>query len=166
MDSKQPSLFPIPLYLWQSLEATLKHESRRLVREIAGTLKTNEADLWKQVNKEVFSAYLVDMAEPTNEQFECCSYEIQGAIYKPCRKPVVFGKKFCPEHIHTNLTKPPSGLPKYRLLAAYTESEEVEQFYLNPATNEVYSKETLEKVGMWSTEESCLTLFKQKEETE
>lgn len=164
MQPTDPTRFPIPLFLWQSLEASLKHESRRLVREIASTLKTNEADLWKQVNKEVFSAYLVDMAEPTNEQFECCSYELCGPIYKPCRKPVVFGKKTCPDHTHRCLTKPPSGLPKYRVLSYLDDNtDEVVRLYLDPATNEVFAQDTLEKVGTWSTEEKSLTLYVKEE---
>jgi len=160
MEQKQPTLFPIPNFLWQSLEATLKHEARRLVRDISTTLKTNEAELWKQVNKDVFSAYLVDMSEPTNEQFECCSYEAVGNIYKPCRKPVIYGQKVCPEHKNCCLTKPPSNLPRYKILCYYDEdTEDVRRLYLNPATNEVVSPETLRRIGTWDTEEKTLTLF-------
>ena len=160
MDPKQPTLFPIPNFLWQSLEATLRHESRRLVRDIAATLKTNEADLWKHVSKEVFSAYLVDMNEPTNEQFECCSYELVGNLYKPCRNPVIYGTKTCPHHKGCALTKPPSHLVQYRVLNYYDEdTSEVERLYLNPATNEVLNPETLEPVGSWDPEEKVLTLL-------
>lgn len=164
MESKQPTLFPIPNFLWQSLEAALKHESRLLVKDIAATLKTNEADLWKHINKEVFSAYLVDMTEPTNEQFECCSYEVSGNLYKPCRKPVIYGQKVCPEHKNCCLSKPPSHLPRFRLLTYYDDdSGEVKQLYLNPATNEVLSQETLKKVGTWDTHEQHLTLYETSE---
>jgi hypothetical protein len=160
MESKQQTLFPIPMFLWQSLEASLKHESRRLVKDIATTLKTNEADLWKQVNKEVFSAYLVDMSEPTNEQFECCSYEAVGKLFKPCRKPVIYGQKVCPEHKNCCLSKPPSNLPRYRVLCYYDEdASDVQRVYLNPATNEVFSIDTLDRLGTWDTEEQSLSLF-------
>ena len=161
---QQPTLFPIPNFLWQSLEATLKHEARRLVKDIATTLKTNEADLWKKVNEEVFSAYLVEMNEPTNEQFECCSYEAVGNLYKPCRKPVIYGEKVCPNHKGCCLTKPPSNLPRFKVLNYYDEDEsDVVRLYLNPATNQVCDPSTLEPVGTWDTAEQRLTLFEKEE---
>lgn len=161
----EPTRFPIPSFLWQSLEASLKVEARRLVRDIASTLKTNEADLWKQVNKEVFSAYLVDMNEPTNEQFHCAAYHAVGNIYKPCRKPVVYGSKLCPEHQEGALTKPPSQLPRYRLLYYYDDdTDDVIRLYLNQATNEVFHPDTFAKVGLWDTAEKTLTLFEKADE--
>lgn len=157
---KQPTLFPIPSFLWQSLEATLKHEARRLVKDIAATLKTDDADLWKKVNEEVFSAYLVELNEPTNEQFECCSYEAVGNLYKPCRKPVIYGEKVCPIHKGCCLMKPPSNLPRFRILNYYDEDEsDVISLYVNPATNEVIDPLTLEPLGLWDTAEKRLTLF-------
>jgi hypothetical protein len=157
---KQPTLFPIPNYLWQSLEAALKHEARRLVKDIASTLKTNEADLWREVNKEVFSAYLVDMAEPTNENFECVSYEAVGNLYKPCRKPVIYGETVCPNHKGCCLSKPPTNLPRYRRICYYDDEEsDVKQLYLNTATNEVVDPTTLDILGTWDTEEKVLTLY-------
>lgn len=161
---KDPTLFPIPLFLWQSLQAALNREARILTRDIAATLKTNEAELWKHINKEVFSAYLVDMTEPTNEQFECCSYEAQGNLYKPCRKPVLYGTRTCPEHKNNPLTKPPSKLPRYRVLAFYDEDDsDVKHLYLNPATNDVHSMDTLERIGSWNTEDQTLTLFERED---
>jgi hypothetical protein len=159
---KQPTMFPIPNFLWQSLEAALKHESRRLVKDIAATLKTNEADLWREVNKEVFSAYLVDMTEPTNEQFECVSYEAVGNLFKPCRKPVIYGESVCPAHKGCCLSKPPSNLTRYRVLCYYNEDDsEVVRLYLNTSTNEVTDPTTLEIVGTWDTDEKILTLYEQ-----
>ena len=164
MEQPQTTLFPIPLYLWQGLEASLKHEARRLVRDIASTLKTSESDLWKHVNKEVFSAYLVDMTEPTNEKFQCCSYEAVGNLYKPCSKPVIYGEKTCPMHKGHCLTKPPSHLPRYRVLCYYDEDEsDIVHLYLNQATNEVLNPDTLEIIGTWDTEEKALTIFEKEE---
>lgn len=160
MESKQPRTFAIPNFIYQSLEATLKVEARKLVRDIAATLKTNELELWKEVSKETNNIYLVDMNEPTNEQFECCSYEAVGKLFKPCRKPVVYGERVCPEHKGACLTKPPSHLPRYRIVCYYEdETGEVIRLYLNPANNQVVMPGTLEVVGFWDTEEKSLTLF-------
>ena len=82
--------FPVPSYLWISLEATLQAESRKLVKEIAATLGQNEAALWKEVSKEKLSAYLVDMMDPTDESLQCIGFTLDGIVQKPCTNPVIF----------------------------------------------------------------------------
>jgi hypothetical protein len=104
------------------------------------------------------------MTEPTNEQFECCSYEAVGTLYKPCRKPVIYGEKVCPNHKGCCLSKPPSNLPRLKVLNYYDEEEsDVVRVYLNPATNEVLDPTTLEPIGIWDTAEKTLKLFEREE---
>jgi hypothetical protein len=155
----EPKQFAIPLYIWESLEATLKAESRRLIRDIAKTLGKDEAELARHIGTQNFSAYLVDMTEPSGERFECTSYSLEGPIQKPCRRPVIFGTTKCPFHSHSQ-QRPSSSLPVYRILKYYDEDEsEEKEIYLNPATNEILSKDTLQHIGSWNPESKTLTLF-------
>ena len=154
------SQLPVPTFIWDSLMATIKAQSRRLTEDIAKTLGQEPGPLWKEISKQQFGVYLVDMNEPTNEIFQCQSYCHCGLIEKPCKKPVIFGTKFCGEHLPKPQLRPTITLQKLRLLKYYDEeSGDTKQAYLNPATNEVFSTETLELLGEWNHEEKTLRLF-------
>ena len=152
--------FPVPSYLWISLEATLQAESRKLVKEIAATLGQNEPALWKEVSKEKLSAYLVDMMDPTDETLQCIGYTLDGIVQKPCTNPVIFGKKTCPHHTNTVIKKPDSSLPKYRRLKYFDEEESTDKTcYVNTSTNDVVDCERLLRIGTWNPETQLLVLF-------
>ena len=154
------SQLPVPSFIWDSLMATMKAQSRRLVDDIAKTLGQEPGPLWKEVSKQQFGVYLVDMNEPTNEVFQCQSYCVCGQVERPCKKPVVFGKKYCSEHLQKPQIRPTITLQKLRLIKYYDEETgDVKLVYLNPATNEVFSTETLDLVGEWNHEEKTLALF-------
>ncbi len=155
----EPKRLPIQSYIWESLEATLKAESRRLIRDIAKTLGKDEGELARQIGTPNFSAYFVDMTEPTNERFECTAYSLKGPVQKPCRRPVIFGTTKCAAHSHSQ-QRPSAALPVYRLLKYYDEDEsEEKQVYLNPATNQILDRDTLKHIGLWDSERKILTLF-------
>lgn len=151
--------FPIHSYIWESLEATLKAESRRLIRDIAKTLGKDEAELIHHIGAPSFSAYFVDMNEPTGERFECTSYSLKGPIQRPCRRPVIYGTTKCAAHTHIQ-QRPSSSLPMYRNLKYYDEEDSEEKLvYLNSATNDILEKDTLKTIGTWNPESKVLTLF-------
>jgi len=155
----EPKRLAIQSYIWESLEATLKAESRRLIRDIAKTLGKDEGELARHIGAPNFSAYFVDMTEPTNERFECTAYSLKGPIQKPCRRPVIFGTTKCAAHSHSQ-QRPSAALPVYRLLKYYDEDDsEEKQVYLNPATNQILNKDTLKNIGLWDSESKTLTLF-------
>jgi hypothetical protein len=155
----EPTRFPVQSYIWESLEATLKAESRRLIRDIAKTLGKDETELARHIGLPNFSAYFVDMTEPTGEKFECTSYSLKGPIQKPCRRPVIFGTTKCAAHTHIQ-QRPSAALPVYRLLKYYDEDDsEAKTVYLNPATNEILEKESLKIIGSWDSETKTMTLF-------
>ncbi len=155
----EPKRLPIQSYIWESLEATLKAESRRLIRDIAKTLGKDEGELARHIGTPNFSAYFVDMTEPTNERFECTAYSLKGPVQKPCRRPVIFGTTKCAAHSHSQ-QRPSAALPVYRLLKYYDEDEsEEKQVYLNPATNQILDRDTLKHIGLWDSERKILTLF-------
>ena len=155
---------PVPKYIWESLESAIRAESRRLVRDIAKTLKKDEYNLWKEISKDTLNAYLVDLTEPTNESFQCKAYCLEGPVQKICKEPVLFGKDVCPHHCQSVLVKPSASLPKYRRLRYFDDAEgEEKEVYLDQATNQVYDKQTLEKIGQWNTDTQGLLLFKKTE---
>lgn len=154
------SKLPVPLFIWDSLMATMKHQSRKLTEDIAKSLGQDPAALWKEISKQNFEAYLVDMTEPTDEKFLCQSYCSCGLIEKPCKKPVIFGQKYCAEHSSKPQIRPSIQLQKLRTIK-YCDEEtgDILQVYLNPSTNEIFSMETLEQIGEWDHEEKKLFLF-------
>ena len=155
----EPKRFPVQSYIWESLEATLKAESRRLIRDIAKSLGKDEVELARHIGTPSVSAYFVDMTDPTNERFECTAYSLKGPVQKPCRRPVIYGTSKCAAHTHLN-QRPSSSLPVYRNLKYYDEEDsEEKQVYLNPATNQILSKDTLKQVGTWNPETKVLQLF-------
>ena len=150
----------IPRLLWDSLEASLLAEAKHLTKEIAKTLGQPESELWREVSREKFSAYLVDMMEPTNEIYQCRSYSTSGRVQKPCKQPVIFGTRLCPEHTCRPIERVNTALPQMRVLKYYDEDDSVEkECYLDPATNTVLEKDTLTKIGEWNTDTQALTLF-------
>lgn len=151
--------FPIQSYIWESLEATLKAESRRLIRDIAKTLGKDEGELARHIGAPTISAYFVDMTEPTNEQFECTAYCLRGPVQKPCRRPVLYGTTKCASHSN-HPQRPSSSLPVYRNVKYYDEDESEEKMvYLNPATNQILDKHSLQQIGTWNPETKMLQLF-------
>lgn len=155
----EPKRFPVQSYIWESLEAALKAESRRLIRDIAKTLGKDEGELARHIGNSFISAYFVDMTDPTNERFECTAYSLKGPVQKPCRRPVIYGTTKCAAHSHLN-QRPSSSLPVYRNLKYYDEEDsEEKQVYLNPATNEVLDKQSLQQIGIWNPEAKTLQLF-------
>ena len=155
----EPKRFPVQSYIWESLEATLKAESRRLIRDIAKSLGKDEVELARHIGTPSVSAYFVDMTDPTNERFECTAYSLKGPVQKPCRRPVIYGTSKCAAHSNVN-QRPSSSLPVYRNLKYYDEDESEEKcVYLNPATNQILSKDTLKQVGTWNPETKVLQLF-------
>ena len=149
--------FAIPSYIWISLEAALNVEARKLVKDISQTLGQNDTALWKEVSKETFSAYLVDMTDPTDETLQCIGYDLTGEVQTPCKHPVIFGKPTCPQHSNSEIKKPDTSLPKYRRLKYFDEEENV--CYINTSTNEVIDCETLRRIGEWNPETQVLTLL-------
>ena len=154
----------IPKYLWDSLEAAITAESRRLVRDIANSLGKSEADLWNQVKNEKVSAYFVDLQDPTNEEFKCEAYDLAGLVQRKCCRPVVFGTKTCAEHSTTQHLKPDTTLPKFRIIQYEDREGVAHKAYLKD--QDVLHPDTLEKIGEWDSATKQLKLFEKIEADE
>lgn len=150
---------PIPRFIWDSLEAAITAESRRLVRDIAQSLGKPEAPLWAEVKKNMTSAYFVNLEEPTGEQFKCQAYDLNSLVQKPCCRPVIYGTKTCPEHINSLGGKPDTTLPKYKVLIYENEEGEKQKAYLRE--QDILNPDTLEKIGEWNLTTKTMHLFSQ-----
>jgi hypothetical protein len=147
----------IPRYIWDSLEAAIQAESRRLVRDIAGSLGKPELELWNQVKDKKVSAYFVDLQDPTNEEFKCEAFDLEALVQRKCCRPVIFGTKACAAHTHTQHLKPDTTLPVYKAIK-YEDSEgNFQKAYLKD--RDVLHPDTLEKIGEWDSSIKKLLLF-------
>ena len=146
--------FPIPFLIFQSLQASLLAESKKLTKDIATTLNKPEGPLWKEIQKEIQSVYLIEQEEPTYEEFMCKGYHIKNGIWTLCRDPVIYGSHFCPRHFSNPCEHPPANLPIYKKIQL-----EDEKFgYINEK-NEVLHCETLEKIGIWIPKKNYIKIF-------
>lgn len=136
--SEQPSFQAVPVQrcLWESLEALLMNESKRLVEDIAKTLRQDSKVLWNEIRKEKVTAYMVDCTEPTAERFLCEALTFTTPVACRCRKPVLFGTTFCPEH--QGWKQPPSLDRKPQLRRVQLEDQ---VYYLDELTSILYNAE-------------------------
>lgn len=137
--SNEPAFQSVPVQraLWESLEALLLHESKRLVEDIASTLRKDPKVLWNEIRKDKLQAYLVDCNEPTSERFLCQGLVHQTAVAQRCRKPVLFGTAYCPEHQGWTLPQPCEKKPVLRRVV----TAEDEIYYLDDLTMTLYDQE-------------------------
>lgn len=137
--AEQPAFQAIPVQrsLWESLEALLLHESKRLVEDIAKTLRQDPKLLWNEIRKEKMTAYMVDCSEPTAERFLCTALTHTSAVALRCRKPVIFGTSMCPEHQGWQMPPACERKPQLRRIV----SEEDTVYYLDELTSFIYDKD-------------------------
>jgi hypothetical protein len=157
--SQKPSFQAVPVQrsLWESLEALLMNESKRLVEDIAKKLRQDPKLLWNEIRKEKMTAYMVDCTEPTAESFLCQGFLYKTAVACRCRKPVVFGTTLCPEH--QGWIQPTCLDRKPQLRRVELENE---VYYLDELTGILYNA-SYERCGIRQSEK-CI-LFDIEEET-
>lgn len=153
MDEK--TKFPIPFLVYQALQSSLLAEAKRLTKDIATTLNQPEGPLWKEIQKEMSSFYLIEQDEPTHEEFQCKAYHVRNEIWTLCRDPVCYGAAFCPAHFATRCEQPPADLPIWKRI----EIDETRKGFLDETSNTVYDSETLEKIGIYSPKKKIIKIF-------
>ena len=146
--------FPIPFLIFQSLQSSILAEAKKLTKDIATTLGKPEGPLWKEIQKEVQSVYLIEQEEPTHEEFECQGYHIKNGVWSICREPVIYGSKFCPRHFTSPCKHPPANLPIYKKI----QLEDEKCGYVNEQ-NEILDETTLKKIGLWSPKKNIAKIF-------
>ena len=155
--SKPMDAYPIPMPLWDALENVLTVKAKELIKDIAKTLNQPAQPLLEAFKANKASFYLQEMEDPTGNKFECEALLCQHAVAHRCRKPVLLGRKVCPEHI---TWKMPAVQNKPELKRINTGTAEV--YFVDSLMN-VYTGD-FERVGMLV--EGELVLFEVEEEEE
>ncbi len=147
--------FPIPFLIFQALQSSLLAEAKRLTKDISATLNKPEGPLWKEIQKDLHSMYLIEQTEPTYEEFQCKAHHIKNGVWTLCRDVVVYGSKYCPRHYVNPCEHPPADLPVYKCI----ELEDNKLGFLNDR-NEVLDTETLEKIGVYIPKKNIVKIFR------
>jgi hypothetical protein len=92
------SAYPVSKPLWESLEAVMMAHAKKLAKDVAKQLRQPEQPLLQAIQKERIPLYLVEMTDPTDEEFYCKAMDTTKSIAHICRKPVLYGSLYCPEH--------------------------------------------------------------------
>jgi hypothetical protein len=149
--------YPVAKPLWDAFENVLTVKSKYLIKDIAKTLNQPEKPLLEAFKARKQTFHLVDMNDPTDDKFECEALLSHHAVAHRCRKPVLLGRKVCPEHI---TWKMPAVQNKPELKRINTGTAEV--YFVDSLLN-VYTGD-FERVGMMVDGE--LVLFEIEEEEE
>jgi hypothetical protein len=89
--------YKVPRLLWESLEAVLLAQGKRLVKDMAKTLDVNEKELLKKVFP-TKDSIKVTLHDTQTSSLQCQAYVQDGAIVKHCGHPVLLGSEFCGVH--------------------------------------------------------------------
>jgi hypothetical protein len=149
--------YPIPRPLWDALENVLTVKAKELIKDVAKTLNQPAHPLLEAFKANKPSFYLQEIEDPTGNKFECEALLCQHAVAHRCRKPVLLGRKVCPEHISWKM---PAVQNKPEVKRIDTGTAEV--YFVDNLMN-VYTGD-FERVGMMV--EGELVLFEVEEEEE
>lgn len=148
----------VSLPLWEALDSVLQKKAKELIKDIAKTCKQPEKPLWDAYKAQKHSVCLLDLSEPTEEKFECEALLSHSSVHTRCRKTVIYGQKFCPEHeFHQN----PMSLVKPSLQRCITEDHTI--VFIDKSTNTVYNS-NFKRIGLFQNDR--IIMFDIEEEIE
>ena len=98
MTQPQPRSIPVPKLLWDELESALMIKSKELIRDIAKTLRQDESKLLQEFRSKKTSLHLLELDREEEQDYECQALLTSTPIAHRCRKPVAYGKAYCPCH--------------------------------------------------------------------
>lgn len=142
--------YPIPKPLWDAIENVLLAKSNELIKDIAKTLNQPPRPLLDAFKAKKHTFHLVEMQDIDETHMECEAFVTGHAVAHRCRKPVLLGKKVCPEH---EWSKIPQIAQKPIVRRIVT--PEGETYFVDNLQN-VYT-EDFQQVGTF--EDNVLTLF-------
>jgi hypothetical protein len=132
---------PVPKHLWDQLDIVFSIKARELIKDIAKTLHQDEKKLLQEYKKQKVPLYLVELSEPTEEQFLCQALVETTEVAHRCRKPVIYGCRYCPNHEPWQL---PTHLSTKPVL--HRVDTETGPVFLDELTQQVYSLQH-ERIG-------------------
>ena len=149
---------PLPKIIYNTLEDVLEAQIRRLVGDIAQNLGVDPKPLIQSIMKEKVSCYLF---EESVEDYDlhtarCKSYELihhsNNNLYVPCKKPIVYTKDYCVDHLKNHLDVPKTENILDTLIVENT------RYYVDKF-KKVYSLD-FKKVGLYFPNDEKILLFK------
>lgn len=144
---------PLPKVLWDELESALMIKSKDLIRDIAKTLRQDEANLLKEFRSKKRQLFLLELERENEEGFQCSALICSSKIAHRCRRPVAYGTKFCPAHEFFTM-------PNDTLHKPSVQRIEGEELFVDTLTQQVYTIDQ-ERVG-YMQKEKCI-VFKVEE---
>ena len=96
---------PIPKIYWDTFQAALQAQVKRLAKDVAKSLRQPEQPLLKAILTEKVDAYLFEEEGTEFIELEAmrCKHKVpsekNGAVLEACRQPVLLGKTACCLHL-------------------------------------------------------------------
>ena len=149
--------YSIPKPLWDALENVLMVKSKELIKDIAKSLHQPAQPLLEAFKANKHTFFLQELEDPTENKFECEALLCDHAVGHRCRKPVILGRKVCPEH---TIWKSPPLQNKAEVKRVETGTADV---YFVDSLQNVYTA-NFERVGQ--LDDDKLVIFEIEEEEE
>ena len=136
----------VPSSLFESLQASLQQEARRICRDAAKILRVPEKELEQKVLKSMSKITIVKDQTPSS----CHILMNSEKLLNRCRLPCILGTGRC--HKHQEITTVPEGGSLTRIQAQV----DLDPMWCDEETNIVYNKNA-EEIGSYKN--SRLTVF-------
>jgi hypothetical protein len=140
MNEPKPNSIAVPKILWDELENALWIRSKDLIQDISKTLSQDPKPLLQEFRSKKSSLYLIELERDSEEQFECAALETNTSVAHTCRRPVLYGRNYCPCHQFFQSSKEFENKPKLQRIDAE------ESIFVDTLTSQVYS-EKYERIG-------------------
>ena len=127
----------IPKPFWDELENALMIKSKELVKDIAKVLRVDERKLLTELRSQKKAFHLLELDRDEEEKYECSALVQTNAVAFMCRKPIVYGKRTCPEHEFFQMTH--ELVSKPNLQRILLPSKEEGTFFADALTQQIYS---------------------------
>ena len=112
--------FPVNALVYNTLEAILLTQAKKLTEDIAKFQKADSKELWAQIRPQLRIA--LHETETEDEQPLYCSHPsggLEGAVRQRCRAPCLLGFSACPRHVETPKRTETSPLTPVKRLIDY-----------------------------------------------
>lgn len=139
----------LPKPLWDELENALMIKSKQLISEIAKVLRVDEKPLLQEFRSKKTNVMLLELDREEEEKYECTALITTTKVAHLCRRPTLYGKKFCPEHEYFRPTATMESKPQVQRISC---SED--PLFVDTLTQQIYTVD-YDRVG-YMTKEKCI----------
>lgn len=139
----------LPKPLWDELENALMIKSKQLISEIAKVLRVDEKPLLQEFRSKKTNVMLLELDRDEEDKYECSALITTTKVAHLCRKPTLYGKKFCPEHEYFRATANMESKPQVQKLSCCEEP-----LFVDTLTQQVYTVD-YDRVG-YIRNEKCI----------